>query len=191
MNGGVNVEDKQRVELFRARDEQALEETHKKYNRYCHAIAFNILNSNEDSEECVNDTYVRAWDSIPPTIPNQLSAFLGRITRNLALNRYKTRKSQKRGNGRIDIALDELMGCISSDPQADISDDIALRNALNSFLHSLPEEAMKVFMKKYWYMYSVSEIADQLSISESKVKIVLHRTRISLKKYLEKEGIGI
>lgn len=187
----MNVEDKQIVELFWARNEQALSETHKKYNRYCHNIAFNILNSNEDSEECVNDTYIRVWNSIPPTRPKWLSVFLGRITRNLALDRFKAKKAQKRGSGRADVALDELMGCVSINPGMDISDDIALRNALNSFLHSLPEESMRVFLKKYWYMNSVSEIADELSITESKVKILLHRTRNSLKAYLEKEGICI
>ncbi len=187
----MNVEDKQIVELFWARDEQALSETDKKYNRYCHSIAFNILNSNEDSEECVNDTYVRAWNSIPPTRPKWLSVFLGRITRNLALDRFKARKTQKRGKGRADIALNELWGCVSVNTQNDISDDIALRAALNSFLYSLPEETMKVFLKKYWYMNSVSEIANELSISENKVKILLHRTRISLREHLEKEDIGI
>ncbi|MBQ3101245.1 MAG: RNA polymerase sigma factor [Clostridia bacterium] len=185
------MEDKQIVELFWARNEQALAETHKKYNYYCRTIAFNILNSNEDSEECVNDTYVRAWNSIPPTRPKWLSVFLGRITRNLALDRSKARKTQKRGNGRAEIVLDEITECINANPQIDVSDDIALRDALNSFLYSLSKETRMVFLKKYWYMYSVSEIADELSITESKVKILLHRTRNSLREYLEKEGISI
>ena len=185
------MKDEEIINLYFARREEAITETSHKYGKYCNYIAFQILHNREDSEECVNDTYIRVWNSIPPTRPKWLSVFLGRITRNLALDRFKAKKAQKRGSGRADVALDELMGCVSINPGVDISDDIALRNALNSFLHSLPEESMRVFLKKYWYMNSVSEIADELSITESKVKVLLHRTRNSLKAYLEKEGICI
>jgi len=186
------VEDKQIVDLFWARSEAAITETDKKYRRYCHSIAYNILNSKEDSEECVNDTYIRAWNSIPPQKPNRLSTFLGKITRNLALDRYKAMNTQKRRDGNMTVAIDELSECIPSlTYPTDITDDIALRDSLNSFLRSLPRQTMRIFLRRYWYMASVAEIAEEFAVSQSKVKITLHRTRKSIKKYLEKEGINI
>lgn len=186
------MEDKQIVDLFWARSESAISETDKKYRRYCHSIAYNILNSREDSDECVNDAYIRAWNTIPPQKPERLSAFLGKITRNLALDRYKAMNRQKRRDQKTAVVIDELAECIPSLVYpSDITDDILLRDTLNSFLHSLPRQTMRIFLQRYWYMASVKEIAQENGISQSNVKITLHRTRNRLKEFLEKEGINI
>ncbi|MBQ3099474.1 MAG: RNA polymerase sigma factor [Clostridia bacterium] len=184
------MEDSKIVDLFWERSETAIEETQKKYRRYCHSIAFNILGSNEDAEECVNDTYVRVWDSIPPKRPDPLSAFIGKTTRRLAFDRYRKKYAKKRGRGTTALVLDELYECIPALVYpTDIADDIVLRDALKLFLASLPEESMKLFMRRYWYTGSIADIAREHGISESNVKIRLHRIRCDLKKFLEKEGI--
>lgn len=184
------MEDSKIVDLFWERSETAIAQTQEKYKRYCHCIAYNILGSDEDAEECVNDAYARVWDSIPPHRPERLSTFIGKITRNLALDRIKSANAQKRRTGRSSAVLDELQECIPNlTYPSDIADKIALRDALNSFLYSLPDENLKIFLQRYWYMLSVKEIAEELSVSQSKVKISLHRTRNALKMFLEKEGI--
>jgi len=184
------VEDSKIVDLFWERSETAIAQAQNKYQRYCHYIAYNILGSDEDAQECVNDTYIRVWDSIPPHRPERLSSFMGKITRNLALDRIKSRNRQKRRGSQITAAIGELKECIPDLAYpSDIADDIALRDALNSFLYSLSDETMKIFLQRYWYMSSIKEISEELSVSQSKVKITLHRTRNALKLYLEKEGI--
>ncbi|MBO5286568.1 MAG: sigma-70 family RNA polymerase sigma factor [Clostridia bacterium] len=184
------MEDKGIIDLFWQRSEKAIEETGKKYQKYCHCIAYNILSSDEDAEECVNDTYLRAWDSIPPQRPDKLSAFLGRITRNLALDRYDARHAQKRSNG-IDLAFDELEECLPDHKGEHFTDELALKKAINDFLHSLPQPKRVIFMQRYWYMCAVKDIAKNLKMSENNVKITLMRLREKLKKYLEKEGIDV
>lgn len=186
------MEDLKIIELFWERSEDAIAETQRKYQRYCHSIAYAILASDEDAEECVNDTYVRAWDSIPPNRPNRLEVFLGKITRHLAFDRYRKSTTKRRSHSAVSTALDELEECIPALAYpTDMADEIALRDALNSFLCSLPEESMNIFTRRYWYTYSIADIAKEYGIGESKVKIRLHRMRIELKKYLEKEGIVI
>ena len=186
------MEDKRIVELFWQRSETAISETDKKYRRYCHAVAHGILDSNEDSEECVNDTFMRAWNTIPPKRPDRLSAFLARIVRNLAFDKYRERYAKKRGRGNIEYILDELQGCIPSfDPNVDMTDDILLRDALNSFLRSLAEDNMQIFMHRYWYGGTVRQIAEKHGLSENSVKVRLHRMRDQLKAHLEKEGIKV
>ncbi|MBQ3099445.1 MAG: RNA polymerase sigma factor [Clostridia bacterium] len=186
------MEDSKIVDLFWERSETAVTQTQEKYRRYCHFIAYNILGSNEDAEECVNDAYVRVWNSIPPHRPEMLSTFIGKITRNLALDRIKSANTQKRSGARSSVIIGELQECIPDLAYpSDIADRIALRDALNSFLYSLPDETMKIFLQRYWYVSSVKEIAEEFSVSQSKVKITLHRTRNALKLYLEKEGIII
>ncbi len=177
------------VELYFERDELALSETAKKYGRYCHTIAYNILCSDPDAEECVNDTYLRAWNAIPPHKPNRLSAFLGKITRNLALNRYARDHAQKRGNG-TEVALDELAEVLA-DPNAEAAceDSSFLQDALNRFLEDLPADARIMFVRRYFYLCSIAQIAQGMKTSENRVKVSLHRTREKLKVYLEKEGI--
>lgn len=180
------------VELYWARAEHAITETTQKYGRYCHSIAFNILHNDEDSEECVNDTYLNAWNSIPPHRPAVLKAFLGKLTRNLALNRYKQCTAEKRGNGQIPLILDELHECLPAAENTErILDDMVLTDVLNRFLASLPVEQRRIFMRRYWYMRSVKEIAADYGLSESKVKMSLLRARNELKRRLEKEGITI
>ncbi|MBO5176148.1 MAG: RNA polymerase sigma factor [Lachnospiraceae bacterium] len=184
------MEDKSIIQLFFERSETAIAETAAKYGKLCHTIAYNILYNEEDSEECVNDTYMKAWEVIPPQIPDKLAAFLGKITRNLAISRYRHNSSKKRGGGQMALALEELEECIpdkNSTEQA-ISDKLFLER-MNAFLEQLPAEKRKVFMQRYWYLRPISEIAEEFSMSESKVKMMLHRTRNTLKEVLEKEGI--
>ena len=185
------MDDRRIVELYWQRSEAAIAETQTKYGKYCHYIAYNILSDDGDAEECVNDTYLKAWDSMPPHKPTKLSTFLGKITRNLALNRLEAQKAAKRGAGVVPIALDELIECITDNETSDPTDEIALRGALNRFLRALPEETMIVFLQRYWYFASVKEIAANRGISETNVKVILHRARGKLKSFLEKEGIII
>ena len=185
------MEDARIVEMYFDRDENALKETEKKYGKYCHHIAYNILHSELDAEECVNDTYLRAWGAIPPHRPGRLSTFLGKITRNLALNRYQRDHAQKRGSD-VDIAIDELAEIIP-DPESltDNEDSGAISEVLNCFLESLPQNVRVIFVRRYWYMCRISDIAVGLGISESRVKVTLHRTREKLRAYLKKEGIDL
>ena len=185
------MDDKQIIDLYFERNEQAILHTQEKYGKYLESITHNILKSVEDSEECVNDTYIKAWDTMPPHRPERLSAFLGRITRNISLDRYDKLRAQKR-SGCTELALDELLECVP-DTYSDmpISDEIALRDAINGFLSSLPTRTRVIFMRRYFYMCSVSDIAQNLNMSESNVKVTLLRARQKFKERLEKEGIVI
>ena len=186
------MEDNQIIDLYWVRSEKAISETADKYGRYCYSIAFNILRSREDSEECVNDTYLNAWNAMPDQRPDRLSAFLGRITRNLSLKRWEKETAEKRGAGQVPLALEELQECIPASDSADpAADDRALTAVLNCFLASMPTEKRIIFMRRYWYLSPVAEIASDLAISESKVKMSLLRSRNELKEYLEKEGVGL
>ena len=184
------MDDRQIIALYNKRSEAALSETAKKYGRYCRTIAYNILFNEEDSEECVNDTWLRAWESIPPQCPERLSAFLGKITRNLALNRYKHKNREKRGGGQTLLVLEELSECIpGTDSTEEAVEEVILTEVLNRFLEDLPAEKRKVFLRRYWYLSSVKEIAADFGLSESNVKMTLLRLRSKLKQTLEKEGI--
>lgn len=186
------MEDKQIVDLYWARSENAISETDKKYGRYCYYIAYNILHNNEDSEECVNDTYLNAWGAMPNQRPSKLSAFLGKITRNLSLSRWELYNAKKRGSGQIPLALDELHECIpSSDSTEQIVDDLVLADVFNRFLASLSKDKRIIFMRRYWYLSPIAEIAEDYSISESKVKMSLFRLRKALKQALEEEGVDL
>lgn len=179
--------DERIVALFWERSETAIAETDKAYGRYFHYIAFGILGSDEDAKEIVNDTYLKAWNTIPPQRPNHLKAFLGRIARQLSINRLEHNTAQKRAGSQYQFALDELSECIAQN-QEDFADTISLRDALNQFLHALPTDARRVFIRRYWHLHSVKEIADTYSISESKVKSLLMRTRNKLKQHLMEGG---
>lgn len=184
------MDDEQIVDLYWERSENAISETANKYGRYCHRIAYNILHNNEDSEECVNDTYMRVWGAVPPQRPNRLSAFLGKITRNLSLNRYEKYTAQKRGEGQVPLALSELQDCIPTfDSVEQVIEDAELVELFNRFLAAQPKEVRKIFMRRYWYLSSIKEIAEDYGFSESKVKMILLRARNELKQILEKEGI--
>lgn len=184
------MDDEKIIALYFARNEDALRETAARYSGYCNTIARSILDSSEDVEECVSDTWLKAWKSIPPNRPNSLKAYLGKITRNLAIHRYQKAYAEKRGGGQIPLVLAELAECLPDG--GSIEDELdrrALTDALNRFLGSLTCEKRIVFLRRYWYGASIREIAGDFSMSESKVKSMLHRLRGELKRLLEKEGI--
>lgn len=183
------MEDEKIVTLYWERNENAILETEAKYGKYCYTVAYNILHSREDSEECVNDTWCAAWDAMPPERPSRLQCFLARITRNVAIDRYRYDSAEKRGR-EVDVAIDEYWECI---PNADapIDDEIVLKQAINGFLASLDTRSRVIFMRRYWYSMSVKDIALSMRLSESHISVVLHRTRSKFKAYLTKEGIFI
>ena len=184
------MDDKQIIELYNERSETAISETAEKYGKYCYTIAYHILYNEQDSEECVSDTYLKTWETIPPQYPNKLSAFLGKITRNLALNRHRYYIREKRGYGQVVLALEELQECIPDSNKVEQAiEDKYLIEVLNRFLYDLPVEKRMIFLRRYWYLSSIQEIARDYEISESKVKMTLLRVRNKLKQILEKEGI--
>lgn len=176
------------VELFFERDEQAIAETQKKYEKYCLYIANGILHCCEDAEECANDAYSRLWQLIPPARPARLSAFLGKLVRGLAIDKLRESHAKKRGGP--ELVLEELDECLG-DASACDEPDIDLRDAINRFLGELPDDARVIFVQRYWYMCSVREISRETGSSESRVKVTLARTREKLRRYLEKEGFSV
>lgn len=186
------MEDKNIVALYWQRDQEAIRATQGKYGAYLGKIAWQILSDREDSEECVNDTYWKTWSLLPPTRPTVFSAFLAKITRNLSLDRYRARSAEKRGGGRMALALEELSTCVPAPDHAEaVVERQVLVDALDRFLAGLRPEQRKIFLRRYWYLSSVREIASYLGISESKVKTTLLRTRAALREHLEKEGIAL
>lgn len=185
------MEDKKIVDLYFERSESAIAETEKKYGRYCYYIAYRILENDEDAKEIVNDTYLKTWKTIPPNRPNLLKSYVGMISRQLSLDRYEEYHTQKRG-GQVRLILDELAECIPDNNSGeDIGDSVALRDALNRFVWSLPEKKRNVFVRRYWYSSSVAEIAEGYGMKESYVTVLLLRTRKKLKAFLHKEGFDI
>ncbi len=183
------MDDKRIVELFWERSETAIRETVKKYGKYLRYIAFRILEDEQDSEEIENDTYLRAWNVIPPQRPDPLKGFLGTICRNLALNRYDEKTAQKRGEPAL--ALEELSECLPDASGEDMVESLVLRAALDSFLGSLDAKTRVIFMQRYFYVCSVREIAKRCGMKESAVTMLLFRTRQKLKEHLCKEGIDL
>ena len=182
--------DNEIIELYFSRSENAISETDRKYGSLCRSVAFGILDSREDGEECVNDTYLKLWNVIPPKRPLKLCAFTVRIVRNLALNMIERASAFKRGGRYSAVAYDEISESLPDPGTVEKHvDDIELTETLERFIRSLDTEKQLIFLKRYWFFYSVSDIAEQMHISESKVKTTLMRTREKLKKYLEKEGI--
>ena len=177
------------VALYFDRSEEAIAACQVKYGKTCHTIAYNILHSDEDAEECVSDTWIRAWNAIPPEKPARLGAWLSTVTRRLALTRYEKKTAAKRYGG-METSLDELSECVSAGSLT-LADEVALSNAINSFLASLPARTRMIFMRKYWYMDSIADIANALGMTESAVKVTLHRTREKFRKHLDKEGITV
>lgn len=186
------MQDEQIIELYWARSENAITETANKYGKYCYHIAYNILYNNEDSEECVNDTYWKAWGVMPPQRPQRLATFLGKITRNLALHRHEKDTAKKRGAGQVALALEELSECLSAgNGVEEAMEERLLVEALNRFLAEQSPEVRRIFLRRYWYLSEIREIAMDYRISESKAKVMLHRTRKRLRQFLEKEGIHV
>ena len=184
------MEDAQIVALYWQREEAAVAESDKKYGQYCRRIARNILENEADAEECVNDTWLKAWNAIPPQRPAKLSVFLGRITRNLALNRRERETAQKRGGGITAAVLEELEGCLPA-PMGDPAEDMVIRETLDRFLAELPAETRQIFLQRYWYLCPVKEIAALHGMGESRVKMILLRARNQLRDLLEQEGITL
>ena len=184
------MEDSDIVDLFWQRSELAIPETDRKYGSYCHTIAYNICGTEEDAEECVSDTWFRAWNAMPQARPARLSAFLGRITRNTAINCLRARNTEKRGSGETAVALEELRECLSggTDPEQSLEEQ-ELSSAVGCFVASLPETEKKIFILRYWYLEPVTAIAKKLNFSQGKVKSSLFRTRGKLRAYLEGEGL--
>jgi len=186
------MKDNEIIELYWNRDEAAIAATADTYGNYCYSIAYNILYNNEDTQECVNDTWLNAWKSIPPQRPNRLATYLGKITRNLSLNRYKLLTAQKRGKGQVELALSELEGCVPAQLDMDqITDEMVLVNAIETFLRAQTRTERNIFIGRYWYLYPIRDLAGAYRMSESKVVSMLHRMRNKLKLHLEKEGISL
>ena len=183
------MEDETILDLYFAREERAIAETGKKYGGYCRSIAFNILRSHEDTEECVSDTYLRAWSAMPPHRPAMLAVFLGRITRNLALNRLRSAAAQKRGGGGAEAVFEELQHIVSDRDTPEIAlDRRELVAAINDFLAALPETKRRIFVCRYWYFDSVADIARRFTLSENHVYVTLHRLRTQLRRRLSERG---
>ena len=180
------MEDLHIIELYFSRDEQAIRHTADKYGPYCTAVSMRILHSEPDAEECVNDTYLRAWNSIPPTRPHSLKLFLARITRNLSINRHRALHSDKR-NKDLEVSLSELEPCFPS------PDDLnggggELVELLNEFLEKQPKTDRVIFVQRYWYSLPTAQIAEEQGMSENAVWVKLHRTREKLRDYLIERG---
>ena len=178
------------IELYFARDEEAIKQTDMKYGKLCHRVAYNILNNNEDSEECVNDTYIGVWNAIPPTRPNNFMAFVCKITRNLSLKRLEAMSRQKRSQATI-VSFDELAEVLSDESIADGVSDEDIGKLISAFLRNEKSEIRDVFIRKYFFFDSIGDIARRYDFTESKVKNMLHHTRTKLKDFLIKEGIEI
>lgn len=175
------MDDSEIIRLFTERSERALAEVQNKYYRYCMAIAMNILGDREEAEDCVNETFHTAWQLIPPNTPYSLATFLGRLTKNSAVNLLKMRLTQKRGGGETELVLDELADCAARGSVEEQLDRRELEELINQFLGKLTKNNRKMFMLRYWYCYSVREIALRLGTSENTVSATLSRTRKRLK----------
>ncbi|HAG14366.1 MAG TPA: RNA polymerase subunit sigma-70 [Ruminococcus sp.] len=185
----MTMDDKELISLYIDRNEQAISETQRIFGKYFYTIAHNILGSNQDAEECVNDVLMRLWDHIPPTIPENAKAYFTSVARSVANKRYKMNHALKRGGGETPAVLDELYDCcLDSDSVEQQIDRKALSDAINAFLETLKPEHRIIFVLRYWSVYPVDEIAEKLDISHSKVTVTLMRTRQKLRKHLELEG---
>ena len=186
------MQDEKIVSLYWDRDETAIAATEEKYGRYLLKIAYNILSDHEDSHECVNDTYLKAWNSMPPHRPDILSAFLSKITRQTAIDLVRYRTRERRGGARYHLSLYELEDCISADNSTESAVDLhLLSEAINRYLRKLSAESRGMFIGRYYYMDSIKEIAGYCGVSEAKVKTTLHRIRKHMKNYLIKEGFDV
>ena len=183
------MEDREIVDLYWKRSDLAISETDQKYGRYCHTIAFNICGTKEDAEECVNDTWFRAWNRMPSERPTVLSAFLGCITRNLAINCIKAKNRIKRGGGEASLALEELSECISDGRSPEkVLEEKELEQLIGRFTAGLKKSDRMIFVLRYWYLAPAAEIAEKLQCGQAKVKSSLFRTRRKLREALQEEG---
>ncbi len=183
------MEDTKIVQLYWDRSERAIEETDTKYGAYCYSIAYHALANIEDAQESVNDTYMAAWNQIPPHRPLVLKTFLGRITRNISINRWKARNASKRGGGELVLTLEELSECVDGKQNVEaILDSKELVCSFNKFLASLPEIQRSIFIRRYWFFDPIDDIANSNGFSQNKVTSMLYRIRGKLRNHLEEEG---
>ena len=183
------MEDSQIVSLYWDRNETAFAQTEKKYGVYLSKIAYNILADREDTQESVNDTYLAAWNSIPPHRPSILSTYLGKLTRRISIDLFRKKNSQKRSAGEYALSLEELEECISGGNSTEEAVALSqLSHSIEQYLRSISQDARNVFLCRYYYLDSVKQIAATCSMTESKVKVLLHRTRQGLHNHLKKEG---
>lgn len=183
------MEDNAILDLYFARDEQAIWETDRKYSGYCYSVANRILCSNEDSEEVVSDTLWQTWNTIPPQRPGFLKLFLAKITRNLAFSRWRKLSAAKRGGGETELALEELADCIPGTEQIDDQLNVKeLANAIRTFLDTLPERDQDIFLQRYFFVDDADTIAARYGIRRTNVNLILSRTRSKLRTYLTQEG---
>ena len=183
------MEDRQIVAMYQQRDQQAIAQTERKYGHYLTKVAYHILYDLEDCAESVNDTYLAAWNAIPPHQPESLCAFLSKLTRRISIDLLRKKQSAKRGGGEYELSLEELSQCLpgGNDPEAEVSSR-ELVHTIEKFLLTLPEKTRNVFIGRYFYMDSVKEVARYCGLTESNTKVLLHRTRLSLGDYLKEEG---
>ena len=177
------------IDLFFAREEAAIRHTDELYGKRLFSLADNILRNRQDAEESVNDTYLTAWNTIPPQRPGIFSAFLAKVTRHIAIDRWRRRSAQKRGGGEMVLALEELSCCASPHDLETQMEQKEITRVLDQFLASLPETERNVFLCRYWYLDSIQTIADRCGFSRSKTASMLHRTRGKLRQKLESEGL--
>jgi RNA polymerase sigma-70 factor (ECF subfamily) len=186
------MEDAKIVQLYWDRDERAIPATADKYGSYCAAIAKNILGNKEDAEECVNDTYWNAWNAMPPHKPSILPTFLGKITRNLSLNRYKRNTARKRGKGEAALVLDELLDVVSD--KGSVEEELSrkeLVSAIDTFLAALPAKQRTLFVCRYWYFDSISDLSSRFGMTENNISVTLNRIRRKLHNFLSERGFEL
>ena len=185
------MEDMQIIELYWRRDEQAISETDRKYGAFCHRIAMNILSCFQDSEECVSDAYGKTWDTIPPTRPDSLRAYLGRIVRNLSLSRYRSRHAQKRFSG-MEVLLSELEDCVPAarDVESEV-ENAELGRVISAWLRTLTADDRALFVRRYWYGTALATLAEERDMPANRLAQHMYRLRLSLRKALEREGIAL
>lgn len=183
------MDDKRIIHLFLERSESAITALARKYGKLCRAVSYNILRNEQDAEECVNDAFLAVWNTIPPENPDFLQAYVCRIVRNLSVKKYRFNTAQKR-NGCYDVLLEEVADCLESSRK--VEEEILAReltDCLNQFLGTLKTKDRVMFVQRYWYCFSVSEIAEHMNMSKNAVTVRLHRTRKKLKTYLEERGV--
>ena len=186
------MEDGKIIDLYWARSQQAIAESEAKYGPYCHTMARRIQDREEDAEECVNDTWLRAWNAMPPQRPGILSAFFGKLTRNLSLDRWRRLKAAKRGGSQVEVALHELEDCLPDhrrpDENLEASETAAI---ISAFLRTYPAEDRALFVRRYFYLEPLNGLADRFGLSMGQTKSRLHRMRTRLKQELEREGVAV
>lgn len=184
------MKDTEIIERYWQRDEAAIARTSEKYGSYCYSVANNILHNREDSLECLNDTWLRAWNSIPPHKPKNLKIFLAKIVRNLAFNKFEERNAKKRGGGEIVFVLDELEECIPN--PHDVESEISIKElekSIDSFVRGLSRRDANLFIRRYFFTEPIKAVAERYGLSENNVTVLLSRIRRKLRKYLEQEDL--